>query len=342
MKYSNIDMHCDTLLFIFNDKTCETVYNGAGMQNIQYMVQGKQMAQFFAIFFPPKERPHNPDRPPRDLLKLKSGRIPVFPDLTDEDYYKAMRDGLYEVVRHHSSEIALAKTAEDIETNYKKGLPSVLLTIEDGRFVDGNMERLMELKKDGVIALGLTWNSKNCFGFPNSRDADTMSRGLTPFGKEAIGVMNDTGIIVDVSHLSDGGFFDVVNLTRKPFIASHSNCREITNHPRNLTDEMIRALAKKGGVAGLNFAPEFVTTDPQKLQTRVDDLVTHILHMIKVGGEDVVAFGTDFDGFCGDLEIDHCTRMDILYDRLAGNGVTASQLEKFASKNVLRVLRDTL
>lgn len=133
-----------------------------------------------------------------------------------------------------------------------------MLTVEDGRMVNGSFDRLEQLAKTGVRAIALTWNFENCFGAPNSRDPKIMSKGLSAFGKEAIEAMNELGILVDVSHLSDGGFYDVAKISKKPFVATHSDCRALAAHPRNLTDDMIRLLAQKGGVSGINFAPAFL------------------------------------------------------------------------------------
>lgn len=202
------------------------------------------------------------------------------------------------------------------------------------------MDRLGYFYSMGVRAMALTWNYPNCFGSPNSTDTRVMHTGLTPFGKEAVGVMNDIGMLIDVSHLSDGGFYDVARLSRKPFAATHSNCRALSPHPRNLTDDMIRMLSEKGGVAGLNFYGPFLSDDITETHSRVEDMCAHVLHMLKVGGEDCIALGTDFDGMDGSFEIGSPTQMWRLFDALKRKGLTARQLEKLASGNALRVLRD--
>ena len=135
---------------------------------------------------------------------------------------------------------------------------------------------------------------------------------------------------------------DVARYSMKPFIASHSNCRELTAHPRNLTDEMIRILSEKGGVAGLNFCPDFVVPRGAQPDSTVGYLASHVLYMLKVGGEDCIALGTDFDGVGGHLEISHPTQMERLFDALHKKGLTQRQLDKFASGNVLRVMRECI
>lgn len=328
MKYPYLDMHCDTLLRTLM-KGSDSLYDGEGMQSIKQMKDAGQMGQFFAVFFPPRDVEPRPD-----------GKKPTFILPPDEEFYAKMRDFLYEQVKAHEDIIKLAKTGDEVEKNTADGFMSAVLSIEDGRMVNGSMERLKALREDGVCAISLTWNFANCFGFPNSKDREIMAKGLTDFGKEAIEVMNDIGIMVDVSHLSDGGFWDVVDITKKPFIATHSNCRSLSAHTRNLTDDMMKALANKGGCSGLNFGSEFLNADITCTDTKIEDLASHVLYMVKVAGEDFPAFGTDFDGIGGTFEIGHPTEMDKLFSTLEKKGMTASQLEKFAYKNVLRVMKE--
>ncbi len=321
MGYPYVDMHCDTLLRSML-KGSSSLYDGEGMQSIKKMREAGQMCQFFAVFFPPR------DMPAQDGFQLPE----------DEVLWRMLTDNLTKEVEAHSDIIAMARSAEEIRDNFAAGKMSAVLSIEDGRMVNGDMERLISLKEQGVCAISLTWNFPNCFGAPNSKDRTVMNTGLTPFGKEAVGVMNDLGILVDVSHLSDGGFWDVVKLTRKPFVATHSNCRALCPHTRNLTDEMIRALSEKGGVSGINFGPEFLNADTACKDSRVEELVAHVLHFIKVGGEDCVGLGTDFDGIGGSFEIGHPTEMDKLFAALSQKGLTERQLDKLGSGNVLRVM----
>ena len=320
--YSYVDMHCDTLLQTLHEGN-GLLYENQGMQSLKLMQEAKQMCQFFAIFFPPRHEERIPPLPP------------------DEDFFRILCKNFYEELNKHSDIIAVAHNHEEIMENWKKGLSSAVLTVEDGRLVNGRLENLTYLYEQGVRAIALTWNFSNCFGYPNSKDAGIMEKGLTDFGKEAIAEMNRLGILIDVSHLSDGGFYDVANLSQKPFIASHSNCRALTLHRRNLTDEMIRTLSEHGGVAGLNFYSEFINSRKDGV-TSIDDLVAHVLHFIRVGGEDCIGIGTDFDGIENTPEISHPTQMSLLFDALKKKGVTPRQLDKLASGNVLRVIKEAM
>lgn len=324
--YSYIDMHCDTLLRSLLEGS-GSIYDGAGMQSIKQMKEGGQLCQFFAIFFPPRNLP-------------EKGSPFVLPP--DEVFFETLVRNLKTEVNAHSDIIRMAYGYEDIMANQKAGKMSAVLTVEDGRMVNGETDKLIWMYEAGVRAISLTWNAPNCFGFPNSRKKEIMEAGLTPFGKEALTLMNDLGILIDVSHLSDGGFFDVAGISKKPFAATHSNCRALTPHPRNLSDEMIRLLGEQGGVSGLNFGPEFVSPDVTGRESTVENLADHILHFIRIGGEDCVGLGTDFDGVGGSLEIEHPSQMPLLFDLLKKKGVTSRQLDKLASGNVLRVIRDTM
>ena len=320
--YSYIDMHCDTLLQTLHEDS-SLLYENDGMQSLKLMQEAKQMCQFFAVYFPPRCADSVPPMPP------------------DDKFFRILCNNLHKEVAKHSDFIAIAHNYEEIMNNWNKGLSSAVLTVEDGRLVEGSTEKLYDLYEQGVRAIALTWNFANCFGYPNSKDVDTMNKGLTDFGKEAIEEMNRLGILIDVSHLSDGGFYDVAKLSKKPFIASHSNCRALTPHQRNLTDDMIKVLAEHGGVSGINFCPEFVGDSTDGV-SRVEDLAAHVLHFIKVGGEDCVGIGTDFDGVEGELEIAHPTQMSLLFDTLEKKGVTPRQLDKLASGNVLRVIKEAM
>ena len=145
-------------------------------------------------------------------------------------------------------------------------------------------------------------------------------------------------MIIDVSHLSDKGFWDVYNNTTKPFIASHSNARSVCNHVRNLTDEMILALKERGGVMGLNFCTNFMNEDSDL--TYISDIVKHAMHIIKVGGIDILAIGTDFDGIPHTTEIKDASEMQKLYDAFKEAGLSDEDIEKIFYKNFLRVFKE--
>lgn len=322
MKY--IDLHCDTLMRAYIDKREDLIDYPEASIDLRRMKQGGTMAQFFAIFM------------------LPEGCEIHGKPLKGKEYYTKCREIFYQTMQKCPDEIAPAYCADDLRHNETEGKISGILTFEDGRLIDGKLENLDYYYSQGIRLISLTWNFANCFGYPNSTDPEVMRKGLTDFGKDAVRRMNEIGMIVDVSHLSDGGFWDVAEISNKPFVASHSNVRSLCPHLRNLTPEMIRKLADKGGVIGLNYMPDFLQED---LNNREDDLEVmsrHIRELIRLGGIGCAALGSDFDGFQEETRV--CTAADIplLFDRLHQDGLTDDEIEKVAWKNVVRVLHDTI
>ncbi len=319
-----IDMHCDTIWMFMRDRGTELKQNQYCV-DIQKMKQAGSMAQFFACF-----------------IHIDELNGITQTDKFEQGYFKALemiKTGKNEFVAN-ADDIRLACNYDDMLKNNKQGKMSAFLTIEEGGILCGDMARLERLYKEGVRLMTLTWNHENCIGFPNSKDAKTMMKGLKPFGMEVIREMNRLGMIIDVSHLSDGGFWDVVKYSQAPFVASHSNARELCPHPRNLSDEMIKALAEKGGVVGINFYPYFINENGV---ATVEDIANHIAHMYQIGGEDVVAIGTDFDGFDeGELEIGHLGEIDKVYNAVKKHGFSSRQIDKLFWENANRVIKEVL
>ena len=241
-------------------------------------------------------------------------------------------------LEEYSDEIAFARSYAELRQNVEKNKISAVLTVEEVGILEGKMERLDKLYKEGIRLITILWNYNNCIGHPNSKYVTCMWQGLTYFGREVVERMGELGMIIDVSHASDGTFRDVMEHAKGPVVASHSNCRELCNHPRNLTDEMIRELANCGGVAGLNFYGPFLGNPKE---SRINEMTAHILHMIRGGGSSFPAIGTDFDGFDGMevQEIADASQMERLWDALKKAGLTERQLDKIWGENVERVLR---
>ena len=327
MNRNYIDMHCDTLMAAYlADGVRADLYDIGAMVNIRKLIEGKTLAQFFAIFIVPGEyySTHGMEQIPEEKYI--------------NDCYRLYNSNL----NRYKGLMAKAENYDDIINNANRGMLSSILTMEDGVTVHGNMNRLDLYYEMGIRALALTWNYANCFGSPNSTDKKVMSKGLTDFGKDAVRHMQDIGMLVDVSHLSDGGFWDVVRICKKPFIASHSNCRSVCDNPRNLTDNQIEALGTMGGVMGLNFCPAFLNRDRHDDNSRVESLVAMAKQARKCGGIDVVAIGSDFDGIGGNLEIDGPDKMELLFDGFSKAGFSDDDIDKVAYKNVMRVIREAV
>ena len=233
----------------------------------------------------------------------------------------------------NANEIGPVHSFSDIEKNREAGKISALLTLEDGAVVK-SLADLDVLYQKGVRMIALTWNFANSLGYPNAIESD-MAKGLTPLGRQAVEYMQELGMVVDVSHLSDGGFAEVAALSKKPFIASHSNAREVCNHARNLTDPMLRALADKGGATGLNFYNLFTGDDKE---TTIEGILRHALHIRKVAGVETICLGSDFDGISCDLEFKDYAGYPALL-RAFEKHFTPREMELITHGNALRIFR---
>lgn len=323
-KTNLIDMHCDTILnaVIPNKRGgYSKLRENSGHVDIKKLKKVGASAQMFAVFTPAES-----------LEKFGFKGTPY-------DFYKGTYKKLIEEIEENSDDIAVARNYEEYKKNMEENKISAFLTIEEGCILDGKIERVQEAYDLGFRFLGLIWKPENCNGFSNSKDPKLMAMGLKPFGFEVVERMNDLGMIIDVSHLSDGGFYDVARHSKSPFVATHSNCRALANETRNITDEMIRILADKGGVMGLNLMPSFIHVSAK---SKIEYMVEHIKHIKNVGGIETAAIGADFDGMGGDLEIDNVGDMDKLFIALSKSGFSEDEIEKVAYKNVLRVIKDVV
>ena len=171
---------------------------------------------------------------------------------------------------------------------------------------------------------------------PNTED------GLTEYGIEMVKEMEKLGIIIDVSHLSDKGFYDVLENTTKPFVASHSNARSVCPVVRNMTDDMILKLAERGGVMGINYCADFVNDVEENNFAYVKDMVKHIKYIKDLAGIDCIGLGSDFDGIGSNIEMNSCDKLNLLQEALEDEGFTQEEIEKIFYKNVLRVFKEVL
>lgn len=304
-----------------------------------------------------------------DLLKLKEGgslvqNFAIYVDLQMEDGTPPWTQ-FTEMAKIYHSEIAAnadivreACSYDDIIRNRDAGLISSVLTIEDGGVLGGDLDKLRTVYDEGVRMITLTWNYENELGYPNDvpggldedytryfRFEPITGNGLKARGFEALEVMGELGIIPDVSHLSDEGFYDVAKASKVPFVASHSNCRALCGCNRNMTDDMIRLTGEKGGVIGLNFCPEFIDEAEAELacKSTIEGLAKHARRMIDLGGKEVVGIGTDFDGIGReDLAVPNAAGMQKLAEGFEAHGFTADEIEGICYKNVMRVYREVL
>ena len=217
----------------------------------------------------------------------------------------------------------------------------VILTVENLGFTEGDEREITALKDAGVLIASLVWNNENSLAYPNlifkggiPDFTKCEGRGLKQKGRETVELLDSLKIIVDVSHLSDGGTDEILENRKIPTVATHSNAREICPRPRNLTDRQIKKIADCGGVVGVNFCKDFLGEgEPFELVSR------HIKHIIKVGGEDVVSFGSDFDGIPTVSGLEGCEKMPGLIGFLEGE-LGSRITEKLCFENFARVLKE--
>lgn len=293
-------MHCDTVT-----ACCDgggDMRDFAGQINLSKLGNADCIAQCFAIFTQGENAAENFER----------------------------FSAFYNEFLHSDGDIVPANGFSDLVCAEKAKKTAAILTVENLGFLDGNIEKIARLKSAGVKMASLTWNHKNAFGHPCG-----VGGALTQKGRLAVEELNAQKIIIDISHLSDEGAEDVFNLSRSPVAASHSNCRSVCGVARNLTDGQLKKLADCGGVAGLNFCRAFIGGgDP------FEGLYLHYRHMVDVGGEDLPAIGSDFDGIPPYAEISDCTKVQKLLDYFQRRGVKPRALEKLARKNFFRVFKE--
>ena len=260
---------------------------------------------------------------------------------------------LVRIMEKYPEDIAPVYQPSDIRKNAAEGKISGMLTIEEGGCCKGSIGVLRRMYELGVRMMTLTWNHENELASPNVIPggghniwpcAPNTETGLKEKGFEFLAEMERLHIIADVSHLSDKGFWDIVEHSTRPFAASHSNCRALAPHCRNLTDEMIRALANKGGLVGLNYCSGFLDNQPEEKLCRSTTalMAKHAAHFKQVGGIEIIGLGSDFDGIGGKLEMDDCSKLPLLADALRREGFTEDEVEAIFYRNARRFFEENL
>ena len=307
-----IDLHCDTMMQLLDHPDSGDLYRNTWKIDIEKLQKAHSKIQDFALF-------------------INMGE-------TNDPYgrYEEMRNLCVSQIHHYGEHIQHVLSYHDVESVYKTGKIGALMSIEEGGVLGGDLNKLKQAYQDGVRLITLTWNYPNGLGEPHCGE---QHKKLTSKGVEFVEAMQELGIIVDCSHLNDAGTEQLGDILDVPFIASHSNARELRSHTRNLPDNLIRLIANKGGIIGLNFAQNFLGTSPI---SRIEDIVKHGLYLIDKGGEDVVALGTDFDGIPPDTEIADMSQMSRLYDAFKEAGLSVEQCEKLFWKNADRLLKEIL
>ncbi len=315
-----VDMHCDTLLQL--RMTGRRFEDFGGHISMEKLRRGGALLQCFAVF--------TPTGPEAKIYRLSESAW---------DFFNKAADIFDEQIKLCASDIAPMCSMADFEKNLSEGKVSAMLTLEDAICLEGDISRVQKLYDRGVRLVTLTWNYENSLAYPHSEDESLHRKGLKDFGFEVIDAMARLGMVADVSHLSEGGFYDVARANTKPFVASHSCCRALSDHSRSLTDKQLHTLGDLGCVCGINFYSDFLCRGSE--YSRNEDILRHMEYAVNHAGIEAVALGSDFDGIHCALEMQDYSGMAKLSELIAAR-FGYDDAEKILSKNALRVFREVI
>jgi membrane dipeptidase len=347
-----IDSHIDTVQGVLFDRNDLTERSSHGHVDLVRLREGGVNAPFFALWVPTYYKGAEAVRRTLDF-----------------------RDAMQRLFDTHPDQIALALNAADVERIAGSGRIAAILTVEGGHQIANDLAVLRMYHQLGIRGMTLT-HFRNTDWADSSTDKPAHN-GLTEFGRQVVREMNRLGMIVDISHVSDKTFYDVLAVTSKPVIASHSSCRALSDVVRNMTDDMIRALAKNGGTIGINFGEGFLNPKdaerlkrdiqaiakepvlsgkgldeyaakehqremvPQHAFATLDDAVAHVDHAVKIAGIEHVGIGSDFDGISAPPQgLEDISKMPALAAALRKKGYSEADVRKIFGGNTLRVLRE--
>lgn len=303
--YALIDLHCDTLTDwkYTNTGNLDTLDDPKRVLSLTSIPEDVHWAQFYAVFIPDEIR----------------GQDAI-------DYFDFNRDSFYRQMEKFKDRVMPCRTANDMKSAWSAGKTAAFLTVENGSALVGDLNRPKILADEGVKAITLVWNGENELGSGHKTD-----HGLSNIGKAMVAELEKQEIIVDISHLNDSGFFDLLKVAKKPFMASHSNARAICSHKRNLTDDMIKEMVDRECLIGLNYFVKFIKDDGHVKS--LDDLYRHVEHFFQLGGEKNLALGSDFDGALLPECLSSAKDAAGLYQYFLSKGLSQEQAEGIMYKN---------
>lgn len=311
MKY--IDLHCDSLTESL--RRSESLFSGGLQATYEKLKKSGCAAQCFAIFTQGE-----------GAARFLGQSL---------NYYG-------NILQTSENKLMPITCAKELESCLNSEVLGSILTVENLGFIGEDLSKLEDIAAANVKMASLVWNFENGLAYPNLIFGDGVplfekreERGLKKLGRQTVEILDGLKIIIDISHLSDGGAEDILEGRKTPIVASHSNAQAVCGVCRNLTDGLIGKIADCGGVVGVNYCKDFLGDG-----ATFERLFGHICRLIKVGGEDIIALGSDFDGIPAPPDLEDCTRVPALFEYLHKRGLSQSVLEKLAYKNFLRVFAE--
>ena len=315
-----LDTHCDTPMF-FPQGVDFGSRDPRILVDLHKMSEGHQDATIMVCYLP---------QPQQD--ETFSSKVD-FDVNGPTEYADLIFDKIEAIVEQNKQYLSIARMPADLYANKQQGRKSIMLGIENGLALDGHLDRLQHFAQRGIVYMTLCHNGDN--DICDSARGNHTHNGISSFGQQVVREMNRLGILVDLSHAGEKSFYDALELSSQPIVCSHSSCRALCDHPRNLTDDQMRALAAKGGVMQITMYNGFLVKDGEAI---VLDALRHLAHAIEVMGIDHVGIGTDFDGDGGVRGMANSSELLNFTRLLLARGYSEQDIEKIWGGNFLRVM----
>ena len=315
-----LDTHCDTPMF-FSQGIHFEQRDPRILVDLHKMTEGRQDATIMVAYLPqPTIGEHFADKVDFDVQEPKAYADLIFNKIED-------------IVQQNSRYVSIARTPANLYANKRQGRKSIMLGIENGLALNGQLQNVAHFAERGVVYITLCHNGDNDL-CDSARGSNTHG-GVSSFGAQVIGEMNRLGVMVDLSHASEKSFYDAIAISQEPIVCSHSSCRALCDHPRNLTDDQMRRLAAHGGVMQVTLYNGFLVKDGE---ATILDAMAHLEHAINVMGIDHVGLGTDFDGDGGIRGMRDSSELLQFTRQLLARRYTESDIQKIWGGNFLRVM----
>jgi microsomal dipeptidase-like Zn-dependent dipeptidase/gamma-glutamyl-gamma-aminobutyrate hydrolase PuuD len=330
-----LDTHCDTPMF-FPQGIDFGTRDPRILVDLHKMTEGRLDATIMVAYLPQPK-----------IGETFSSKV-AFDVRGPKEYADLIFDKIEKIVDGKQQYIALARTPGDLYENKRRGRKSIMLGIENGLALNGQLQNVQHFAERGVVYITLCHNGDN--DLCDSAKGCNTHQGVSRFGEQVIREMNRLGLMVDLSHASEKSFYDALEISRTPIVCSHSSCRALCDHPRNLTDEQMQALARKGGVCQITLYPGFLRTPSSQpkgqassgrvtvSQATIYDALLHLEHAIEVMGIDHVGLGTDFDGDGGVPGLANASELILFTRQLLARRYSERDIQKIWGGNFLRVM----